>query len=482
DTLTFTTPQNPLVIDSLALVALYNATDGANWTDNTNWLSGNIDTWQGVIVANNRVTRLELNGNQLSGSLPTAMNDLTGINYADFRNNSLVGTLGDWISNFAEASDSLRLSGNELTAMASSIVSSLGVVDVSDNQLTFEDLLSVVDSLPNLIYHPQATVGATTNTFRNVEDSYTLSLGIDAAVTDNQYVWYLDGVAIDTTTVGEYVMDTIKISDGGVYICEVTNMGAPDLTLVSYPMTVNVQAKPNSLIFTEVANVSFGSDPFVLNASASSGLPVLFEVVEGDSLVDIQGDMVTTLGIGEVTIRATQPGDDFYEVATPITRQFTINQGSQTIAFTAISDQDITLTDSLTLAISASSGLPINFEIDGPAELDGDVLWLLDTGTVTVTASQAGSELYQPAFPVSQSFLVFSSDTVPSTTEPPVDSTINYSITVQVTPTEMPISVSLHKASGSEFFTEQEKSMPAGSGVFYEVPGGVYSIQLKSSV
>ena len=34
--------------DSLALVALYNSTDGPNWTDNSNWLSGTVDSWYGV--------------------------------------------------------------------------------------------------------------------------------------------------------------------------------------------------------------------------------------------------------------------------------------------------------------------------------------------------------------------------------------------------------------------------------------------------
>ena len=44
--------------DSLALVALYNSTDGSNWTNNTNWLTGNVDTWFGVTVSGNRVTEL----------------------------------------------------------------------------------------------------------------------------------------------------------------------------------------------------------------------------------------------------------------------------------------------------------------------------------------------------------------------------------------------------------------------------------------
>ncbi|WKN45628.1 fibronectin type III domain-containing protein [Tunicatimonas pelagia] len=483
DTLTFTTPQNPLVIDSLALVDFYNATDGPNWTDNTNWLSGDISTWHGVSVTDNRVVRLELSNNQLVGSFPATMSDLTGLEYANLQDNVLSGILNPWISIFSEATDSLLLNGNQIDAVNNVPPNTLGVIDLSNNVLTFEDIIYVVDSASNLIYSPQAKVGTTTNTFRNVEDSYTLSLGIDASVVGNQYVWYRDGVAVDTTTVGEYIMNPIVVSDDGVYICEVTNLAAPDLTLVSNPMTVNVQAKPNSLTFSPVANVNFGTTSFVLNATATSGLPVFYEAIEGDSLVDIQGDMVTTLGIGQVTIRATQPGDDFHEAATPITRQFTINQGTQTIAFTAISDQDITLTDSVALAISASSELPIDFSIDGPAELDGDILRLLDTGTVTVTAAQAGNEFYQPAFPVSQSFLVFTSDTVPPTTEPPVDSTLKYSITVQLaSANEVPaVMASLNKASGSSFSVEQEQPLVSGSGIFSEVAGGFYSMRLTSS-
>ena len=480
DTLIFATPQDPLVIDSLALVDFYNATDGHNWIDNANWLTDEINTWQGVTITDNRVVRLELSNNDLSGSFPASMDDLTGLEYADLQDNTLTGTLGAWISNFSEPTDSFLVNGNQLSDIANSISYTPGNIDIADNEFTFEDLLLVVDSLPSLTYAPQAKVGSTLNTFRNVGDSYTLSLGIYASLADNQYVWYRDGVAVDTTTVGEYVMDTIIISDDGEYICEVTNLAAPNLTLVSNPMTVNVQAKPNSLIFTPVADVNFGTVPFVLNASASSGLPVLFEVIEGDSLVDIQGDVVTTLGIGQVTVRATQPGDDFHEAATPITRQFTINQGSQTIAFTAINDQDIALADSVELAISASSGLPIDFIIDGLAELNGNILLLLDTGTVTVTATQAGNELYQPAFPVSQSFLVFTSDTIPPAVEPPVDSTLEYSVRVQITSTDNAPSVtaSLHKASGSSFSTVQEKPLVSGSGVFSNVAGGFYSILL----
>ena len=55
--------------DCAALVALYEATDGDNWENNTHWLSDQpLDEWFGVTTDDDgRVTKLELGDNQLSG-------------------------------------------------------------------------------------------------------------------------------------------------------------------------------------------------------------------------------------------------------------------------------------------------------------------------------------------------------------------------------------------------------------------------------
>ena len=62
--------------DSLALVALYDSTDGANWTNNTNWFSGPVSTWYSITVSDNRVTRISLIWNNLAGSLPPEIGNL----------------------------------------------------------------------------------------------------------------------------------------------------------------------------------------------------------------------------------------------------------------------------------------------------------------------------------------------------------------------------------------------------------------------
>ena len=62
----------PIGSDRESLVALYNATDGANWTDNTNWLSdAPLDEWYGVLTdATGGVVELRLAENNLKGEIP----------------------------------------------------------------------------------------------------------------------------------------------------------------------------------------------------------------------------------------------------------------------------------------------------------------------------------------------------------------------------------------------------------------------------
>ena len=72
---TFTIVDNDdttVATDRAALVAFYNATGGANWTFNTNWLSNEpLSEWRGVTTNDDgRVTELDLRNNQLTGEIP----------------------------------------------------------------------------------------------------------------------------------------------------------------------------------------------------------------------------------------------------------------------------------------------------------------------------------------------------------------------------------------------------------------------------
>ena len=71
----------PIEQDGDALVALYNATDGANWMDNWNWLNGAPnDSWAGVATdLRGRVVGIDLGANWLNGQIPPELGNLTNL-------------------------------------------------------------------------------------------------------------------------------------------------------------------------------------------------------------------------------------------------------------------------------------------------------------------------------------------------------------------------------------------------------------------
>ena len=79
--------------DRAALIALYNATGGTNWTDNTNWRGNSfIGEWYGVTTNDDgRVTAISLKENGLKGQLPAALGDLSELTNLTLTKNDLRG-------------------------------------------------------------------------------------------------------------------------------------------------------------------------------------------------------------------------------------------------------------------------------------------------------------------------------------------------------------------------------------------------------
>jgi hypothetical protein len=101
--------------DSVALVALYNSTDGANWTDNTTWLTVQpVSDWFGITATNGRVSAIILNNNNLSGTIPPEIGDLTNLTDLQFFLNQLSGSLPSTIGNLLNLTN-LYLSANQLS-------------------------------------------------------------------------------------------------------------------------------------------------------------------------------------------------------------------------------------------------------------------------------------------------------------------------------------------------------------------------------
>jgi uncharacterized protein (TIGR02145 family) len=87
--------------DSLALVALYNATDGLNWYDNTNWLIGPVNTWYGITVINGFITGIDLYQNNLTGNLPLEIGNLSKLQNLQLQDNEISGSIPFEIGNLS---------------------------------------------------------------------------------------------------------------------------------------------------------------------------------------------------------------------------------------------------------------------------------------------------------------------------------------------------------------------------------------------
>ncbi len=81
--------------DRAALVAFYHATAGPDWTDGAGWTSDEpIDAWHGVATgADGRVTEIALPENNLAGTLPAALGNLTHLRRLDLGGNRFGGPL-----------------------------------------------------------------------------------------------------------------------------------------------------------------------------------------------------------------------------------------------------------------------------------------------------------------------------------------------------------------------------------------------------
>jgi hypothetical protein len=131
------------------LITLYNATGGDNWSQNDGWKDGDLEsdgfgpigsenTWAGITVSNNHVTDITLDKNNLVGSIPSELANLSHLEWLTFYSNNLTGTIPQELGNLK----SLRLLELTSNKLSGSIPPELGSIStlyyllLSNNQLT----------------------------------------------------------------------------------------------------------------------------------------------------------------------------------------------------------------------------------------------------------------------------------------------------------------------------------------------------------
>jgi hypothetical protein len=109
-----------------------------------------------------------------------------------------------------------------------------------------------------------------------------------------------------------------------------------------------------TITFPSPGNQAYGVAPITLNATASSGLPVIYSVTSGPAIVS--SNVLTITGPGSIAIQASQPGNSAWAAAAPVTETITVAPGTLTASVTA-NNKTYDGTSTATLAAETLSGL-----------------------------------------------------------------------------------------------------------------------------
>jgi parallel beta-helix repeat protein len=220
--------------------------------------------------------------------------------------------------------------------------------------------------------------------------------------------------------------DNFRFEYNATTVAKTVSLDAPNVDVTNKLYTGNLTLAPFSSVLLlkstalsrSTQTISFGALPnrqqgdpaFALSATSSSGLPVVFRVMEGPAI--ITNNTVTLTGAGTVTIAALQSGNNSFYAANPVLRSFTVSANTpsaktaQTISFGSLSFRTWGVPP-FALTATASSGLPVSYRVvSGPAVVLNRTVTLIGVGTVVIEATQPGNNMYNAAPSVTRSLTV----------------------------------------------------------------------------
>ena len=199
-------------------------------------------------------------------------------------------------------------------------------------------------------------------------------------------------VSINTNTVTIKGAGTVSITD--------YNVGNDTVAFASQAQTLTINKASQSISFESLANKTYGDVPFVLSASASAGLSLVYSA--SNTLISINRNTVTINGAGTVNITASNTGNTNYlgafatQILT-ITEANNSNKINPTLTFTAL--PNLTIGQKYVLVATSNSPMPIIFSSSNTsiAMVSGNTLTSVGAGTSTITAIQDANAQYNSA-------------------------------------------------------------------------------------
>jgi streptogramin lyase len=120
-------------------------------------------------------------------------------------------------------------------------------------------------------------------------------------------------VAFEPTAAGT-IGGNLTLTDNALNVAGTTQSVA--LSGTAIPGTATSTPAAQTINFPVPSLPIYGPDPIVLEATASSGLPVSYTVTSGNATLN--GNLLSPAGVGPLTVQAAQAGNASYAPATPV--------------------------------------------------------------------------------------------------------------------------------------------------------------------
>jgi hypothetical protein len=218
-TITLDIPQTVTASEKTALQDLYNNTNGASWSDQTNWNTTNLESsWNGVTIKNGHVSKLLLNSNNLNGSIPASILNLPYLEEINVSRNNLSGTLPDF-----------------------NTIAAINNVNITNNDFSFTDLETNYTNNNSI-----TTFTYQTQNIRDTEDSYNGVIGNNYSLvmtpisgTNVNYQWFKNKLyyfdpsdePVTGATSNTYNIASLEDENFEAYFCRATSTSIPDLVI-----------------------------------------------------------------------------------------------------------------------------------------------------------------------------------------------------------------------------------------------------------
>jgi len=339
-----------------ALIDLYTSTNGAGWTNSSDWNEpvGTECAWSGVTCNGGQTTvlRLTLYANNLAGTLPASLANLTDLTYLGLQVNKLSGSIPAQLANLTNL-QYLDLHSNQLLVPLPTQLGNLTklwYLDLSQNKLSgsIPTVLGNLTSLQYLQLSWNQLSGSIPTVLGNLTNLQVLRLD------SNQLVGPVPSSITNLTNLAAGSSDFRR---NGVYSADpavVTFLNAAQFggdwqsTQTVAVMGLATGVTNTSSVVLTWTPIAYTSDPggYQVFASGISGGPYLY------------ADTIPDKSISNWTVKSLEPGTTYYFVMTSFTYKCSNNQNNVTSDRSAEVHATTTGTAPNPLVITTPSPLP----------------------------------------------------------------------------------------------------------------------------